>query len=141
MNAIIQPSALELWQAVRYVVTADGVEEDIRPQTDEDWFRLQASAISLIEVGNSLLIPGRVMDNESIDPDYPDYQYRPEEIQALVESDAENWRAYIKEMQFFTKNTLEAIEEKDLIGLMETGAAINNACQGCHAEFWYRPNN
>ncbi len=141
MNAIIQPSALELWQAVRYVVTAEGVEEDIRPQTDADWFRLQASAISLIEVGNSLLIPGRVMDNEPIDPDYPDYQYRPEEIQALVESDAENWRAYIKEMQFFTKNTLEAIEEKDLIGLMETGAAINNSCQGCHAEFWYRPTN
>ena len=31
MNAIIQPSALELWQAVRYVVTAEGVEEEIRP--------------------------------------------------------------------------------------------------------------
>jgi len=141
MNAIIQPSALELWQAVRYVVTADGVEEDIRPQTDEDWFQLQASAISLIEAGNALLIPGREMDNAPLDPDYPDYQYRPDEIQALVESDAENWRAYIKEMQFFTKTTLEAIEEKDLLGLMETSAAINNACQGCHAEFWYRPNN
>lgn len=141
MNAIIQPSALELWQAVRYVVTAEGVEEDIRPQTDEDWFRLQASAISLIEAGNALLIPGRVMDNAPLDPDYPDYQYRPEEIQALVESDAENWRAYIKQMQFFTRTTLETIEEKDLLGLMETSAAINNACQGCHAEFWYRPNN
>ena len=141
MNAIIQPSALELWQAVRYVVTAEGVEEDIHPQTDEDWFRLQASAIRLIEAGNALLIPGRVMDNAPLDPDYPDYQYRPEEIQALVESDAENWRAYIKQMQFFTRTTLETIEEKDLLGLMETSAAINNACQGCHAEFWYRPNN
>ena len=141
MNAIIQPSALELWQAVRYVVTAEGVEEDIHPQTDEDWFRLQASAISLIEAGNALLIPGREMDNAPLDPDYPDYQYQPEEIQALVESDAENWRAYIKQMQFFTRTTLETIEEKDLLGLMETSAAINNACQGCHAEFWYRPNN
>jgi len=44
-------------------------------------------------------------------------------------------------MQFFTRTTLETIEEKDLLGLMETSAAINNACQGCHAEFWYRPNN
>jgi len=58
-----------------------------------------------------------------------------------VESDAENWRAYIKQMQFFTRTTLETIEEKDLLGLRETSAAINNACQGCHAEFWYRPNN
>ena len=81
------------------------------------------------------------MDNAPLDPDYPDYQFRPEEIQALVESDAENWRAYIKQMQFFTRTTLETIEEKDLLGLMETSAAINNACQGCHAEFWYRPNN
>ena len=27
---------------------------------------------------------------------------------------------------------------RDVLGLIETGARINNACEGCHADFWYR---
>ena len=141
MNAIINPNSTRLWQAVRYVVTLEGVEEDVHPQTDKDWEQLRSIAITLIEGGNALLIPGRVVDNTPLDPDYPDYMYSPKEMQALMESDAEGWRYYIQEMQSSTKATLETIEKRDLLGLIETSAIINNACEGCHAEFWYRRNN
>ena len=99
---------------------------------------LRASAITLVEAGNALLIPGRSINDAVQDADYPDYMYRSEEIEALIESDPEIWRSYIQQMQFFTQATLETIENKDVLGLIETGAAINNSCQGCHAEFWYR---
>lgn len=141
MNDMIQPNALELWQAVRYVVTEDGVVEDVAPQSDADWEVLRISAITLIEAGNALMLSGRAMDATPVAPDYPDYQYRPEEIQALLENDPATWRFYIQEMQFSTRATLEAIENQDLLGLIDIGARINNSCQGCHAEFWYKPNN
>jgi len=138
MNEIVQPNVLKLWQAVRYIATVEGVVEDVAPQTDEDWETLRASAITLVEAGNALLIPGRSINDAVQDADYPDYMYRSEEIEALIESDPEIWRSYIQQMQFFTQATLETIENKDVLGLIETGAAINNSCQGCHAEFWYR---
>lgn len=141
MNDLIQPNVLTVWQAVRYVVNEEGVQEDVVPQTDEDWDRLRTSALVLVEAGNVLLLPGRVMDEEAPGPDYPAYQYTPVEMEALMETQAEAWRAYLQEMQFSTKATLETIENRDILGLMETGARINNACQGCHAQFWYRPNN
>lgn len=138
MNTVVQPNVLQLWQAVRYVATADGVEEDVSPRSDEDWQRLRTSAITLIETSNALQLPGRLMDIPVPDEETPDYMYRSEEIQTLVEADPELWNSYIQQMQFFTKATLETIEKRDVLGLIETGAAINNACEGCHAEFWYR---
>lgn len=140
MNDMIQTNAIELWQAVRYVVTEDGVAEDVAPETDADWERLRISAITLIEAGNALMLPGRMMDMTPVGADYPDFQYRPEEIQAMLENDPDTWRYYIQAMQFSTKATLEAIEKHDLLGLIDLGARINNSCQGCHAEFWYRRN-
>jgi hypothetical protein len=138
MNAIVQPNALEIWRAVRYVSTIDGVIEDVAPQTDEDWENLRTSAITLVEAGNALLIPGRVTEAADPEVEYPAYMYTSEEIQTRLEANPELWRTYIQEMQFFTQATLESIERRDVLGLIEKGAVINNACQGCHAEFWYR---
>ena len=138
MNTMVQPNALEIWQAVRYVATVDGVIEDVSPQTNEDWETLRTSAITLVEAGNALLVPGRVA--EPTDPlvEYPDYMYRSEEIQGLTETNPEIWRSYIQEMQFSTQATLEAIERRDVLGLIEAAGTINNACESCHADFWYR---
>ena len=141
MNTMVQPNATTVWQAVRYVVNEDGVQEDVQPETDEDWERLRHSAVTLVEAGNALMLPGRVVDDTPLAPEYPAFQYTPDEIQALLEADMEGWNYYLQEMQFATNATLEAIDSRDLLGLIDKGATINNACQGCHAEFWYRRNN
>jgi hypothetical protein len=138
MNSIVQPNVQEIWQAVRYVATIDGVQEDVSPQTNEDWATLRTSAITLVEAGNALLIPNRTTDPADPNIEYPEYMYTSEEIQALTETNRDVWRSYIQEMQFSTQATLEAIERRDVLGLIETGARINNACEGCHADFWYR---
>lgn len=141
MNAVVKPNADTVWQGVRYVVTEEGVTEDVVPQTDADWATLRTSAITLIEAGNALLLPGRKMDNVAPGPDYPNWQFLPEEMQAMRDADPESWRYFAQEMQFSTKATLEKIEKRDVLGLIDTGARINQSCQGCHAEFWYKPNN
>ena len=136
MNTEIQRHADTLWKAVRYVVNENGVEEDIAPQTDADWQRLADSALALMAAGDALLAP-----NLQADPAPPDaaFKYSGAEIQELIALNPEPWRYYVEEMQFATNATLETVVNRDLIGLMETGATINNACNGCHAEFWYRP--
>lgn len=139
MNFDIQANADVLWRAVRYVVTADGVTEDTSPRTDADWLRLRDSALALVAAGNALLLTDRVVDAAYPRDDYPDYTYTPPEIRALIDANTDTWRYYIQQMQATTNATLEAINTRDLLGLLETGAAINNACNGCHAEFWYRP--
>ena len=120
------------------MATIDGVQEDVSPQTNEDWATLRTSAITLVEAGNALLIPNRTTDPADPNIEYPEYMYTSEEIQALTETNRDVWRSYIQEMQFSTQATLEAIERRDVLGLIETGARINNACEGCHADFWYR---
>ena len=140
MNDTLQPHATALWQAVRYTVTEAGVVEDVTPTSDDDWNRLRDSALRLIEGANALLLPGRPIDLLPLAQDYPDWQYPPEEIQAMVAANPRGWLNYIQQMQQSTRSTLETIERKDVQGLMDVGGQINNACQGCHAEFWYRPN-
>lgn len=136
MNMLIQPNADTLWRAVRYVVSEDGVQEDIQPTTDADWEQLRQSAVDLMAAGNALLLPGRVVADAPADAAY---KYEPDEIQALLAADPAMWRYYIQQLQLTTQATLESINNRDVDGLLDTGAAINNACQGCHADFWYRP--
>lgn len=138
MNDLIDPSAQALWQAVSYVVTGEGVSET-QPTTTEDWERLRTSALALIEAGNALMLPGRQVDEPANAADYPDYQYRPDEIAALIAADPDSWNRYAQDMQLLTRDTLTAIGFRDLMGLTDFGARINEACQDCHAQFWYRP--
>ena len=136
MNTLIQPNADALWRAVRYVVSEDGIQEDVEPTTDEDWEQLRRSATDLMAAGNALLLPGRVVADAPADAPY---KYEPDEIRDLLATSPGNWRFYIQQLQTTTQATLEAIESKSVDGLVDTGASINSACQGCHAEYWYRP--
>jgi len=136
MNTDVAPHAMTLWQAVRYVATADGVVEDVAPETPADWQTLADSAFALIAAGEVLLKDGLLADTAAPDGDY---KFTGPEIQALLDANPDGWRYYVEQMQFATNATLEAIVRRDIIGLMESGATINNACNGCHAEFWYRP--
>lgn len=137
MNNLIQPSADTLWTAVSYVITSEGTTET-QPETTEDWERLRTSALALIEAGNALMLPGRQVAAE-VAAEYPEFQYRPDEIEALIAADPASWNGYAQDMQALTRDTLRAIEFRDLMGLTDFGARINEACQNCHSQFWYRP--
>jgi hypothetical protein len=138
MNSLIMPNVDQLWTAVSYVATEDGVTET-QPDSDADWRRLRTSALTLIEAGNMLMIPGRTVMEPGAGSESGGIQLTGEEIAELVEQDGETWIFYAQQMQESTRRTLQAIELRDVGGLTEWGAEINEACEGCHAEFWYRP--
>jgi hypothetical protein len=133
----IAPGAEALWRAVSYVATDTGVTETA-PQSDADWNRLRDSANALIAAGDELQATEREILTNAYDPATAAFQYSPNEIRELLTENPEPWRSYAQLMQERTRMTLQAIEFRDLMGLVEFGAQVNEACEGCHAAYWYR---
>lgn len=136
MTEWVDPNASALWGAVSYVITEEGVTETL-PENDADWAALRANADALVEAGELLKQPGLRVDAPGAV--YPDFQFSPEEIEQLIALEPEAWASYAEDMQRLTLQTSMAIDLQDLNGLTDFGARINQACEGCHAVFWYRP--
>ncbi len=141
MKYVIDPNVKNIWGAVSYVVTAEGTEETL-PTTDADWATLRSNALTLLEVGNTLMISGRKVGAENTGGTLSELQLTAEEIAQLILSEPELWISNVQNFQATVADTLSAIDNKDIFAYGETGASINNACDQCHADFWYRqPSN
>jgi hypothetical protein len=138
MKNLIDPNARELWRGVSYVRTEQGVVETI-PQTQGDWDALRANAIALIEGSNALMLPGRRMDVSTMVEAAPDFQFTPQEIEQLRIDDPDSWVINLQAMQDAVLQTLEKIDRKDILGFTERAAVINESCETCHAQYWYKP--
>ena len=62
MAGITGPNATVVYNAVSYIITADGAQENF-PQNDEEWTVIANSAAALVESGNLLLMGDRAVDN------------------------------------------------------------------------------
>lgn len=136
MRDQIQPAATGLWTAVSFVVTEQGTQETM-PTTDEDWNGLRDHADVLMQASATLQLPNlRVITDAIVTPDF---QLTPEEIEQARMSDPAPWRSFVEEMRTSTLKILGAIERRDLVEYTQLGATLNEACEGCHARYWYRP--
>jgi hypothetical protein len=106
MAAITGPSATVVYNAVSYVITADGVEDNF-PQTDEEWTVIANSAAALVESGNLLLMGDRVVDNGE-------------------------WVTITQALIDAGMIAIAAAEAQDVDGILDIGSAINVTCDGCH---------
>ena len=109
MNAVLDPAVDVIWDAVGYVVTSEGTFEK-KPESDDDWAALRASAITLAESGNLLMIGNRSGGS-------------PEWIaqsQALIEN---------------SKRAIQAIDKKDKDALFTIGGDLYDVCTNCHRQF------
>jgi hypothetical protein len=135
MEALVMPEADVIWGAVQYASTADG-EVIIGPETDEDWLELRHNAIALAEVANNLMVPGRPANR----PDAPAEAgvLSSAEIEALIAANRDAWNAYANALHGVAMQAVEAIDARDLDAIfLDSGGAIDAACEGCHVTFWY----
>ena len=136
MKETINPSAQALWKAVSYVATEAGVTET-EPKTDADWVALRKHSDALAKAGNMLILPVlKIADSQARTPAY---QYTPREIEQLRQSNLSSWREYSQRLQTTTQQLTGAIDKQDLAAYIELGAQLNQACEGCHGQFWYKP--
>lgn len=60
VQAVVDPSADVIWDAVKTIDTKDGTQE-IRPKTDADWALVRNAAVT-VESGNLLMMIPRAKD-------------------------------------------------------------------------------
>ena len=109
MGGITGPAATVVYNAVGYIVTAEGVEE-IVPETDEEWAVIANSAAALVESGNLLLLGDRAVDDG-------------------------DWVAITRALIDAGTTALNAAEAQDVEGILAIGGDINTTCDDCHAQY------
>lgn len=109
MVGITNPAAYILYEAVGTKSSSKGVEE-IAPQTDEEWFKVESAAASVIESGNLMLMGNRAIDKG-------------------------DWVKMTKDMMEQGKHAMAAAKAKDKDKIVEAGGELNTTCDTCHARY------
>jgi hypothetical protein len=138
MEGIVDPSADVVWDSVKTVVSASGVN-DAAPHTPEEWASVRLGALRLAEATNLLIVPGRHVARAGEKSVAPGVELEPEEIEALVNKDRETWNKLAHGLQDASVAALKAIDAKDVETLFNVGEQIEIACENCHSHYWY-PN-
>ena len=140
MQALVDPSADAIWDAVSTTITQKGVEEK-HPQTDAEWQAVRLHAIRVIEGASLLQVPGRkvVQAGGKLEDDHVEGNARLEDIEAALAKDPASFAAAARTLQTTALALLAAIDARDLQRIGETGSALDAACESCHLNYWY-PN-
>ena len=112
MQAMVDPSAVKVWQSVKYVVTADG-EEQIKPETDEEWLAIRNAALTVSESGNLLLMPPRAQGGD--------------------------WTRVSLAMIGKANELKEAAEKHDVDKIFTAGGDLYDICTNCHVKYMKQP--
>jgi hypothetical protein len=138
MQAVVDPSADDVWLSVTTVMSKAGVVET-EPKTDEDWAKVRHGAIKLTEASNLLIVPGRHVARPGEKSEAPGVELEPSEMEALILKDIPGWRNRAKALHEAGLAALKAADAKDAHRIFEVGEQIEEACENCHRNYWY-PN-
>jgi hypothetical protein len=146
MDALIDPGADPIFDAVATIVTPEGTVEK-RPKTDEDWVPVRNAALQLIEGANLLMMPGRHVASGSEKalpkgkniptPGELGGELDPIAIEAKLKGDRPAFIKLAHGLQDAATKALNAANAKDVDALLEAGDAIDDACENCHLRYWY----
>ncbi|MDA0791073.1 MAG: hypothetical protein O2780_16635 [Proteobacteria bacterium] len=106
MDHLLEPAADKLWDSAGSIITAEG-EQDLAPQTDEEWLAVRHSANVVAEAGNLLMMPGYSRDEA-------------------------DWIEISSGLTTVGQRVIAAAEAKDAVALFDTGAELYNVCVSCH---------
>lgn len=84
------------------------------PKNDKEWTAVQDSALTLAEVGNLLLLPGRAKDKG-------------------------DWTKFSKSLIAQGAKAFRAANAKDAKSLEDIGNDIDDVCETCHAKYLPKP--
>jgi cytochrome c556 len=139
MKGIVDPSSAAIWDAVG---SESGPKGDVEkaPKTDEEWAKIQYSALALAEVANLLKMEGRHVAkpeeaNTKSQPDAP--ELTPVQIEEKINKDHAAWAKKADALQQTAVKAIAAARAHDKDGVLNVGEEIDNACESCHLVYWY----
>jgi hypothetical protein len=138
MQALVDPSADAIWEAVSTTITQNGVE-DKHPRSDAEWQTMRLHAIRVVEGASLLQVQGRkvVQAGGTLEDEHVEGNARLEDIEALLARDPAAFSTAARTLQTSALAVLAAIDARDLQRISETGSALDAACESCHLNFWY----
>lgn len=135
MTNLIDPLSDNVFDAVGVDVTDKGTVET-KPETDEDWAKVQQGAIALAEGSNLIKLRRPVAppdDNVAKNPG----ELPPAEIEANIEKNRAAWNAYADGLRAQALKVMDIVKAKDTSKLFQAGSDVDRACENCHLAFWY----
>lgn len=109
MHGMVIPNAEVVWKASGTIYTTKGVEERA-PKSEDEWLAVEASAVTLTEAGNLLMMEGRAKDQGP-------------------------WMKRALALREAGAKVHQAAKARSVPGLFEQGGTLFESCQGCHFEY------
>jgi len=110
MFTVIEPAAETYWDAVGWIIDAEG-ETYIRPRSAEEWEIVRNAAFQITESGNLLKVKGRGGADDGA------------------------WMAYSAALTDIGLRAIEAAEAEDPQAVFDVGAEVYFVCTSCHAAY------
>jgi hypothetical protein len=109
MEGPVAHAAEDYWDAVHTVIDETGVHEFF-PKNDEEWEHVWASAITIAESGNLLMMPSRAKDND-------------------------DWMKFASALVDVGMEAAKAAESKDREQVLDAGGRVYVVCTRCHMKY------
>lgn len=109
MNWIMEPNADVIWESVGTIITEEG-EQNLRPETDEQWNEIRNAAATVAESANLLLMPNHMRDSG-------------------------DWVKHAHELSRTAQEVIAAAEAKDVDSLFTAGGDVYLVCSACHSQY------
>jgi hypothetical protein len=109
MAHVMQYSADGIWKRQGLEIDARG-EHSLYPKNTEQWEEAESAALTLAEVTNTLLVPGRRID----DP---------------------KWDQAVEGVRKIAREAAAAAERQDKAAFFKAGEKLDAACDVCHERF------
>jgi cytochrome c556 len=139
MDLLIDPASDKLWASVGTEVTAHGTR-DRAPQTDVEWLKVSGYAQSLVDGAKRLQTPrlpvGANAHSRLADADTPGTRTAAQ-IRADIDADPARFQAAASRLEAAANDALTAAHAHNAAGVLTAGAALDAACEACHAAYWY----
>ena len=136
MDSIIDPSSDVLWRAVGTVVDNGGFH-DALPKTPDEWHDVRRAAVRLVEGANLLMLPGRAAAPAGTKSEVPGVELEPAQIAALIARNRPSFDGFALALQTVALEAIRAVDARNPDRLMDAGGRMEEACEGCHQNFWY----
>jgi hypothetical protein len=109
MQSVVDPTADEIWDSVRTIITAEGTQE-FKPRTNEEWTAVRNRAVTLAESGNLMMMVPRAKDGDE-------------------------WMKRARELVDTAERAMHAADTKNADDLFTAGGDIYQACSNCHQKY------
>lgn len=139
MDLLIDPASDALWASAGTEETVHG--SHLRaPSTAAQWLKVTGYAQSLVSGAKHLQTPGLPVGANGhgrlADANTPGIRTALQ-IRADIDADPARFRAAAIRLEEASNQALTATRKHDVHGLLDAGAALDAACEACHAAYWY----